>query len=114
MKRYFCLIGAMLAAAATPTLASEANPSAPTTPAAAQRTADHQAMPQQVRQGLAQLRETLEARKREAKQRATAAQHETEGLCSDCPEKDAKAHHHSVSEERKADCPECISQAIYA
>lgn len=114
MKRYLCLIGAMLAAAATPALASEASPSAPTTPAAAQRTADHQAMSEQARQGLAQLRETLEARKREAKQGATAAQHETEGLCSDCPQKDAEAHHHSVSEERKADCPECIERAVYA
>jgi hypothetical protein len=36
------------------------------------------------------------------------------GLCSDCPDKDAEAHHHSVSDERKADCPECIDRAIYA
>jgi hypothetical protein len=30
------------------------------------------------------------------------------------PSKDAEAHHHSVSEERKADCPECIDRAVYA
>ena len=42
MKRYLCLIGAMLAAAATPALASEARPSGPTAHVAAQRTADHQ------------------------------------------------------------------------
>ena len=86
MKRYLCLIGAMLAAAATPALASEARPSAPTAPVAAQRTADHQVMSEQVRQGLSQLRETLEARKREAKQRSAAAQNEAGGLCSDCPQ----------------------------
>ena len=73
MKRYLCLIGAMLAAAANPALASEASPLAPTSPAAAQRTADRQARSEQVRQGLSQLRETLETRKREAKQRAKAA-----------------------------------------
>ena len=104
----------MLAAAATPALASEARPSAPTAPAVAQRTADRQAMSDQVRQGLVQLRETLEARKREAKQRTTAAPNEANGLGSDCPEKDAEAHNHSVSEERKADCPECTDRAIYA
>ena len=114
MKRYLCLIGAMLAAAATPALASEARPSAPTAHVAAQRTTDHQVMSEQVRQGLSQLRETLEARKREAKQRAAAAQNEASGLCSDCPEKSAEAHHHSVSEEREADCPECTDRAIYA
>ncbi|MGD9811891.1 hypothetical protein [Sphingobium indicum] len=114
MKRYLCLIGAMLAAAATPALASEARPSGPTAHVAAQRTADHQVMSEQVRQGLSQLRETLEARKREAKQRAAAAQNEASGLCSDCPEKSAEAHHHSVSEEREADCPECTDRAIYA
>lgn len=57
MKRYLCLIGAMLAAAATPALASEARPSAPTAHVAAQRTTDHQVMSEQVRQGLSQLRE---------------------------------------------------------
>ena len=114
MKRCFCLIAAMLAAAATPALASEASPSAPPAPAAAQRTADHQAMSEQIRQGLARLREELEARKRDAKQAAQAAQHETNGICSDCPDKDAEAHHHSVSDDRKDDCPECIDRAIYA
>jgi Spy/CpxP family protein refolding chaperone len=114
MKRCFCLIAAMLTAAATPAIAAETSPSAPPAPAAAQRTADHQAMTQQVRQGLARLREELEARKRDAKQGAQAAQHEANGLCSDCPDKDAEAHHHSVSDERKADCPECIERAIYA
>ncbi len=110
MKRCFCLIAAMVAASATPALASEASPSAPPTPAGTQRTADHQAMGEQVRQGLARLREELEGRKRDAKQ---AAQHETNGLCTDCPDKDAEAHHHSVSDERKADCPECIDRANY-
>ena len=114
MKRCFCLIAAMLAAAATPALASEASPSTPPALAAAQRSADHQAMTEQVRQGLARMREELEARKRAAKQGTPAAQNEASGLCSDCPEKDAEAHHHSVSEERKVDCPECTDRAIYA
>ena len=48
MKRCFCLIAAMLAAAATPALASEASPSTPPALAAAQRSADHQAMTEQV------------------------------------------------------------------
>jgi membrane protease subunit (stomatin/prohibitin family) len=69
-------------------------------------------MGEQVRQGLARLREELEAT--QAGCQASRAQHETNGLCSDCPEKDAEAHHHSVSEERKADCPECIDRANYA
>jgi hypothetical protein len=114
MKRCFCLIAAMLAATATPALASEASSSAPPAPAAVQQTADHQAMTQQVRQGLARLSEELEARKRDAKQAAQAAQHEANELCSDCPDKDAEVHHHSVSDERKADCPECIDRANYA
>jgi septal ring-binding cell division protein DamX len=114
MKRYFCLIAAMLAAAATPALASEPNPSAPPALAAVQRTADHQVMGEQVRQGRARLREGLEARKRDAKQRPRAVQHEANGLCTACPDKGAKAHHHSVSNDRKPDCPECISQAIDA
>lgn len=114
MKHCFCLIAAMLAAAATPALASEASPSPPPAPAAAQRSADHQAMTEQFRQGIARLREELEARKRDAKQGAPAAQHETNGLCTDCPDKDAEAHHHSVSDDRKADCPEYIERAVYA
>ncbi|MDP3907636.1 hypothetical protein [Novosphingobium sp.] len=114
MKRCFCLIAAMLTAAATPALASEASLSTPPALAAAQRSADHQAMTEQVRQGLARMREELEARKRAAKQGTPAAQHEANGLCWDCPDKDAEAHRHSVSEHRKADCPECISQVIYA
>lgn len=114
MKRYLYLMAALLSAAATPALASDASPSLPPSPAAAQQTADRQAMTEQVRQGLVRLREALEARKREAKQGASAGQHEANGLCSGCPEKDAEVHHHSVSDERKADCPECISQAIYA
>ncbi len=114
MKRCFCLIAAMLAAAATPALASEASPSTPPAPAAAQRSADHQAMTEQVRQGRARLREELEARKRDAKQRPRAVQHEANGLCTACPDKDAEAHHHSVNNDRKPDCPECISQAIDA
>jgi hypothetical protein len=114
MKRCFCLIAAMLTAAATPALASEARPSAPPAPASAQRTADHQAMREQLRQGLARLREELEARERETKQAVQAAQHDANGLCTDCPDKDAEAHHHSVSDQRKADCPECIERAVYA
>ena len=114
MKRCFCLIAAMLAAAATPALASEASPSTPPALAAAQRSADHQAMTEHVRQGLARMREELEARKRAAKQGTPAAQHEANGLCWDCPEKDAEAHHYSVSDERKAECPEFIERAVYA
>ncbi|MFC4194697.1 hypothetical protein ACFQFS_14450 [Novosphingobium lubricantis] len=114
MKRYLCLIVPLLGATGTPALASAASPSVPPAPAAAQRSADHQVMGEQVRQGLARLREELEARKRDAKQGAQAAQYEANGLCSDCSDKDAGAHHHSVSDERKADSPKWISQAIYA
>ena len=71
-------------------------------------------MTEQVRQKLARLREALEARKEDTKSGSAAAQHEVQGLCSDCPEKDAEAHHHSVSDERKADCPECVERATYA
>lgn len=62
MKQYLCLIGAMLAAAATPALASEARPSAPTDPAATQLTTDHQVMPEQVRQGLVRLTKPIAAK----------------------------------------------------
>ena len=58
--------------------------------------------------------EALEVRKQELKDAATRAQQDANGLCSDCPEKAAPTHHHSVSEERKVDCIHCIEQAIYA
>ncbi|KHS42315.1 MULTISPECIES: hypothetical protein [Novosphingobium] len=118
MKRYFYLVLPLLAATATPALAANARPQDPAatavTPAAAQRATDREAMTEQVRQKLARLREALEARKGDAKAGSAAAQHEAQGLCSDCPDEDAKTYHHSVSEERKADCIECVEHATYA
>jgi Skp family chaperone for outer membrane proteins len=118
MKRYLYLALPLLAAMATPALAANANPQGPAapdvTPAAAQRATDREAMTEQVRQKLARLREALEGRKEDTKSGSAAAQHDVQGLCSDCPEKDTEAHHHSVSDERKADCPECVERAIYA
>jgi hypothetical protein len=118
MKRTLYLALPLLAATATPALAADASPQATAVttenPAAAQRATDRQAMTEQVRQKLARLREALEARKGDAKAGSPRAQHEAQGLCSDCPDEDAKAHQHSVSDERKADCPECVERAIYA
>lgn len=118
MKRYLFLALPLLAATATPALAANASPKSlaatAVTPAAAQRATDREAMTEQVRQKLARLREALGARKEDTKSGSAAAQHEVQGLCSDCPEKDAEAHHHSVSDERKADCPKCVERATYA
>lgn len=118
MKRYLYLVLPLLAVTATPALASVPSSQDPAatavTPAAAQRATDREAMTEQVRQKLARLRDALEARKGDAKAGSAAAQQEAQGLCSDCPNEDAKSHHHSVSEERKADCPECIERATYA
>jgi hypothetical protein len=118
MKRTLYLALPLLAVTATPALAAEASSQDPAatavTPAAAQRATDREAMTEQVRQKLARLREALEARKGDAKAGSAAAQHEAQGLCSDCPEEDAKTHHHSVSEERKGDCIECVERAVYA
>lgn len=118
MRHYLYLALPLLAATASPALAAEANPRDPAAPpvpaAAAQRATDSQAMTEQVRQKLARLREALEARKGDAKAGSPRSQHEVQGLCSECPEKDAEAHHHSVSEERKGDCIECVEHAVYA
>ena len=118
MRHYLYLVLPLLAATASPAFAAEANPrdsAAASVPAAvAQRASDREAMTEQVRQKLARLREALEARKGDAKAGSPAAQHEAQGLCSACPDEDAKTHHHSVSEERKADCPECVERAVYA
>lgn len=118
MKRYFYLVLPLIAATATPALAADASPQAAAATAmsraVAQRATDREAMTEQVRQKLARLREALEARKGDAKAGSAAAQHEAQGLCSDCPDEDATAHHHSVSEERKGDCIECIERATYA
>ncbi|MDF8335627.1 hypothetical protein [Novosphingobium cyanobacteriorum] len=118
MKRYLYLVLPLLGAMATPALAANASPlslaTTAVTPAAAQRASDREAMTEQVRQKLARLREALEARKGDAKAGSAAAQHEAQGPCSDCPDEDGKAHHHSVSEERKADCIECVEHATYA
>ncbi len=118
MKRTLYLVLPLLGAMATPALAANASPQSlaatVVTPAAAQRATDREAMTEQVRQKLARLREALEARKDDTKAGSAAAQHEVQGLCSDCPEKNAEAHNHSVSDERKADCPECVERAIYA
>lgn len=112
MKRYLCLIGAMLAAAATPALAAEPAPSS-TLPVAQSRH-DSPAVPEQTSAIVARLREALEARKQALKDAAARAHQDADGLCSDCPEKAATTHPHSASEERKADCIHCVEQAIYA
>lgn len=118
MRHYLYLVLPLLAATASPALAAEANfrdRAAESVPqAAAQRATDSQAMTDQVRQKLARLREALEARKGDAKAGSPRAQHGAQGLCSDCPDEDASAHHHSVSEERKAPCIECVEHAVYA
>lgn len=113
MNRNFCLLVPLLAVMATPAFASESSPAAAMR-AAVQHQVDAQASTEQTRQTFARLREALEARKQAAKRTVPGAEQEAEGLCSDCPDKEAKAHHHSVSEERKADCIECVERAVYA
>lgn len=113
MKRYPFLLMPLLAATATPALATEGTPAAPLR-AAIQRQVDSQTSAEQTRQSLTRLREALEARKQAAKQAVPRGDQETESLCSDCPDKEAPANHHSVSEERKIDCIECVEQAVYA
>lgn len=119
MKRYAYLLAPLLAAAATPALAAESAPA----PSAASpliqsqldsRASPEQTSPEQTRATLARLREALEARKQALKDAAAHAQQEANGLCSDCPDKDAANHHHSVSEERKVDCIECVERPVYA
>lgn len=118
MKRYLYLALPLLAVTTSPALAADPSPQDPAatavTPAAAQRASDREAMTEQVRQKLARLREALEARKGDTKAASPRSQHEVQGLCSECPEEDAKSHHHSVSEEREAPCIECIEHAVYA
>ncbi|MBC2662301.1 hypothetical protein H7F50_11090 [Novosphingobium flavum] len=119
MKRYAYVLAGLLAAAATPALAAE-----PATRAAAastliqsqleSRAGSKQTSPEQTGATLARLREALEARKQTLKDAAASAQPDANGLCSDCPDKAAPGHHHSVSEERKVDCIHCVEQAIYA
>lgn len=119
MKRYAYLLAPLLAAAATPALAAE-----PASRAAAastliqsqleSRAGSEQTSSEQTGATLARLREALEARKQALKDAAAHAQHEANGLCSDCPDKDAANHHHSVSEERKVDCIECVERPVYA
>ena len=113
MKRIICLLVPLLAVTATPVFASESSPAA-SMRAAVQHQVDAQANAEQTRQTFARLREALEARKQEAKRAVPGAEQEAEGLCSDCPDKEAPANHHSVSEERKADCIECVERAVYA
>lgn len=118
MKRTLYLVLPLLGAMATPALAANASSQDPAatavTPAAAQRATDREAMTEQVRQKFARLREALEARKGDAKAGSAATQHEAQGLCSDCPDEDTHAHHHSVCEERTAPCIECVEHATYA
>jgi hypothetical protein len=118
VRHYLYLVLPLLAATASPALAAEANPrdsaAASVPAAAAQRASNREAMTEQVRQKLARLREALEARKGDAKAGSPRIQHDVQGLCSECPEKDAEAHHHSVSEERDAPCIECVEHAVYA
>lgn len=114
MKRYAYLLAPLLAAVATPALAAEAAPVPTSAPMAPQSQRDSRALPEQARTTLARLREALEARKQELKDAATRAQQDANGLCSDCPDKAAPGHHHSVSEERKVDCIECVERPHYA
>ena len=118
MKRTLYLALPLFAVTATPAFAADPGSQEPAatavTPAAAQRATDREAMTEQVRQKLARLRDALEARKGDAKAGSSRAQHEAQGLCADCPDEGAKAHHHSVSEERKADCIECVEHSTYA
>ncbi|PKB13728.1 hypothetical protein B0I00_3170 [Novosphingobium kunmingense] len=118
MKRYLYLALPLLAVTATPALAADASPQAAAvtamSAAVAQRATDREAMTEQVRQKLARLRDALEARKGDAKDSSPRAQHEAQGLCSDCPDEDTHAHHHSVSEGSKVDCIECVDRAVYA
>lgn len=114
MKQYAYLMAPLLAAAATPALAAEPAPAPASAPAVAQTHLDSRALPEQARTTLARLREALEARKQELKDAATRAQQDANGLCSDCPDKAAPGHHHSVSEERKVDCIECVERPHYA
>ncbi|RQW41351.1 hypothetical protein [Novosphingobium sp. LASN5T] len=118
MKRYAYLLAPMLAAAATPALAAEPAPRAAASTLIQslldRRGPSEQTSPEQTRATLARLREALEARKQKLKDAATRFQQEANGLCSDCPEKDATGHHHSVSEERKVDCIECVERPHYA
>ncbi|ABP64228.1 hypothetical protein Saro_3986 (plasmid) [Novosphingobium aromaticivorans DSM 12444] len=118
MKCTLYLVLPLLAVTATPALAANPSSQEPAataaTPAAAQRATDREAMTEQVRQKLARLREALEARKGDAKAGVPRAQHEVQGLCSDCPDEDTHAHHHSVSEGSEVDCIECVDRAVYA
>ena len=114
MKRYAYLLAPLLAAAATPALAAEPAPRASAASTLIQRQLESRASSEQTRATLARLREALEVRKQELKDAATRAQQDANGLCSDCPEKAAPTHHHSVSAEHKVDCIHCIEQAIYA
>ena len=118
MKRYLYLALPLLAVTASPALAAHASSQdlavTAVTPPAGQRATDTQAMTEQVRQKLARMREALDARKGDGKDGSPRAQHEAQGLCSDCPDEDAKAHHHSVSEESKADPMEFGKREIYA
>ena len=119
MKRYAYLLAPLLAAAATPALAAE-----PASRAAAastliqsqleSRAGSEQTSSEQTGATLARLREALEARKQALKDAAVRVQQDANGLCSDCPDKADPTHHHSVSEERKIDCIECVEQAVYA
>ena len=114
MKRYAYLLAPLLAAAATPALAAEPAPGASAAATLIQSQLESRASPEQTRANFARLREALEARKQELKDAATRAQHDANGLCSNCPDKDATGHHHSVSEERKVDCIECVDRPRYA
>lgn len=114
MKRYAYLLAPLLAAAATPALAAEPAPGASAAATLIQSQLESRAGPEQTRATFARLREALEARKQALKDAAARAQHDADGLCSDCPEKAAPTHRHSASEERKVDCIHCVEQAIYA
>lgn len=114
MKRYAYLLAPLLAAAATPALAAEPASRASAAATLIQGQLESRASPAQTRATFARLREALEARKQALKDAAAHSHQDADGLCSDCPEKDAANHHHSVSEERKVDCIECVERPHYA
>lgn len=114
MKRYAYVLVPLLAAAATPALAAEPASRAAAASTLIQSQLESRGNSEQTRATLARLREALEARKQALKDAAVRVQQDANGLCSDCPDKAAPTHHHSVSEERKVDCIHCIEKAIYA
>lgn len=112
MKTWKYLLLPLALAGAAPVWASPAETGK--APAATPAKPDAESISEGTRRSPAQLREALEARKQANKDAAARGEHGAEGPCTDCPDKIAARHHHSASEERKVDAPECIERAHYA